>query len=126
MMPKAYNPLRAPDPQAWLALDEMDRIELARRYHQRARVKLPSPEAHAAIHVVVENQAAMGDETPVAAAVERLMGEGLNRHDAIHAVGNVLAQYLWEGSRGEETTPDAYYANFAELTAQSWLRSFEE
>jgi hypothetical protein len=125
-MPKIYNPLRAPDPQAWLALDEADRIELAHRYHQRAKVKLPSPEVHAVVHVVVENQAAFGDETPVAAALERLVGEGLDRHEAIHAVGSVLAQHLWEGLQGTEIDSDAYYAEVAQLTAQSWLESFPE
>lgn len=125
-MAKLYNPLRAPDPQAWLALDEMERIELARRYHKRARVELPNPRVHAVVHAVVENQAAMGDETPVAAALERLRGEGLDRHDAIHAVGTVLAEYLWEGLRGTEIDPDAYYDAVTRLTAQGWLDSFEE
>lgn len=125
-MPTRYHPLRAPDPQAWLALDDGERIELARRYHKRAKVKLPSPEVHAVVHVVVENQAAMGDETPVAETIARLKGEGLDRHEAIHAVGSVLVQYLWEGLKGEEIDSDAYFIEVAALTAQSWLKSFEE
>jgi hypothetical protein len=121
-----YNPHRAPNPQAWMALDEMERILLARRYDERTRARLPSPEVHAVIHVVVENQAAMGDETPVAAALERLVHEGLDRHDAIHAVGSVLSDYLWEGLRGIEIDSDAYYSDVAQLTAESWLESFRE
>jgi hypothetical protein len=31
----------------------------------------------------VENQAALGDEIPVRGTLERLMGEGLDRHAAI-------------------------------------------
>jgi hypothetical protein len=125
-MPKTYNPLRAPQPHAWSALDEIDQILLVRRYHEQARVELPNPEVHAVVHVVVENQAALGDETPVAATIERLMREGLDRHEAIHAVGTVLAQHLWEGMRGTEIDSDAYFAEVAQLTAQSWFESYQE
>jgi hypothetical protein len=30
-----YDPLKAPDPEEWLALNEQERIELARDYHRR-------------------------------------------------------------------------------------------
>jgi hypothetical protein len=30
-----YDPLKAPDPEDWLALDEQERIELARDYRRR-------------------------------------------------------------------------------------------
>ena len=33
-------------------------------------------------HVVVENQVALGEATPVPATLDRLMDEGLDRHDA--------------------------------------------
>jgi hypothetical protein len=109
-----------------MALDETERILLVRRYHERARARLPSPEVHAVIHVVVENQAAMGDETPVTATLERLVHEELDRHDAIHAVRSVLAEYLWEGLRGTEIDANAYHVDVAHLTAESWLESFRE
>jgi hypothetical protein len=47
---------------------------------------------HGLAHVMVENQIALGDP-PVPAireALVRLMGEGLDRHDALHAVGSVV------------------------------------
>jgi len=52
---------------------------------------LPDETLHASIHVIVENQAALGDDTPVAGAIERLMAEDIDRHEAIHAVGSVLS-----------------------------------
>jgi hypothetical protein len=40
-------------------------------------------------HVIVENQIAMGDATVVPATLNSLMREGLNRHDAIHAIASI-------------------------------------
>jgi hypothetical protein len=60
-----YDPLEAPEPEEWLAIDEAERIQLAQDYHRRARVRLPNEKLHAVFHVVVENQIALGDEMPV-------------------------------------------------------------
>jgi len=78
---KKYDPHTAPVPEEWNLLDEAERIELIKRYHKKARVKLPNATLHAGIHTGVENQIAMGDETPVARTIERLLDEGLDRHD---------------------------------------------
>lgn len=77
-----YNPALEPPRDARFALDEAERIAQVTEYHLRSRIAVPNMRAHAAMHVAVENQALMGDETPVAAAMARLIGEGLNRHDA--------------------------------------------
>jgi hypothetical protein len=55
-----YDPDKAPDPKEWLALDEQERIRLAKNYHVARRIKLPNANAHAAFHAVVENQIAEG------------------------------------------------------------------
>jgi uncharacterized protein YoaH (UPF0181 family) len=117
-----YDPERAPDSARWLAESEVQLIDIVERYHRRARIDLPRPHLHAIIHVVVENQIAMGDETPVAEAIQRLMGEGLSRHDAIHAVGSVLAGYLHETLRDKkEADNEAYYADIRALTREKWF-----
>ena len=59
--------------------------------HRRAGVSLQNKNVHAIMHVVIENQVAMGDELPVRRAIDRLVGEGLDRHEAIHAMGSALA-----------------------------------
>ena len=79
-----YDPLEAPEPEEWLAIDEAERIRLALDYHRRARVRLPNEKLHAVLHVVIENQIALGDEIPVQHTAQRLMAEGLDRHEAIH------------------------------------------
>ena len=86
----AYDPLDAPNPGQWLALDEGERLRLVIEHHRQTGVELPSEEGHAAIHVVVENQAALGDEVPTQATLARLMREGLDRHDAVRCTCNWL------------------------------------
>jgi hypothetical protein len=54
---------------------------------------------HAAIHVAVENQIAMGVEL-VGETVARLVAEGLDRHEAIHAIGALLAEDVFALARG--------------------------
>ena len=59
-----YDADEQPDPDAWLELDETERIDLVIEYHRRTGVQLESPEPHAIAHVVVENQVALGEATP--------------------------------------------------------------
>jgi len=120
-----YDPLQAPDPKEWLALDEAERIALAEDYHRRAGIRLPKVQVHAAIHATVETQAALADETPVRRTLDRLMSEGLDRHDAIHAIGSVLMDLVYDVTNDpdEHADPNAhYFAAVEELTAEDWLR----
>jgi hypothetical protein len=125
---KHYDPKVAPDPAEWLALDEQERIHLAEAHHRAARIKLPSIKAHAAFHAIVENQIAEGLE-PVVRAMARLAAEGLSRHDAVHAIGSVLADQLYEATQTKDTesavTAQAHYnAAVERLTAQEWRRKY--
>jgi hypothetical protein len=121
-----YDPLLAPDPAEWLAAEEGQRIALVVDYHEGARVKLPNQRLHAAIHVIVENQIAMGDEFPVRRVLDRLQSEGLDRHEAIHAIGSVLAGHLSDllstGTRKGDVN-EAYWTALARLTAEGWRRA---
>src|SRR5262249_22992459 len=105
-------------------------LQLVESYHRRTRAPVPKGGAriHALFHVVVENQVALGDKTPVKQTVQRLMAEGLDRHDAVHAVGSVLAGHMNDLLRGAEPNPTgdpntAYYAQLEALTAHAWRRS---
>jgi hypothetical protein len=126
---KRYDPLIDPDPEEWLALDEQERIQLVRKHHRRARVELENPELHASIHAIVENQVARGDELPARRTLVRLQAEGLDRHEAIHAIGSVLAQHMLELLEAPDVREDrnpAYWAEVERLSAESWKRSFQE
>lgn len=88
-----YDPEEAPPPAEWLGMEEGERTALVEAYHRRQRIQLPQPRLHAAIHVVVENQVALG-ETAVIDALARLQAQGLTRHDAVHALGQVVAEHI--------------------------------
>jgi hypothetical protein len=92
-------------------------------YHRRKKITLPNSQLHAVIHVVVENQLALGDEM-VVNTLARLQGEGLSRHDALHAIGAVLAENLYELMQEGETSTGAPYQRYLErlqrLTARNW------
>jgi len=121
-----YNPFETPGPQEWLDLDEEERLRLVEDYHRRARVRLPNAKLHAVMHVIIENQIALGNETPVQRTAQRLMDEGLDRHDAVHAIGSVLAGHMLDLTRQPSTGGDpnqSYYAALERLTAESWRES---
>ena len=85
-----YDADEQPDPDAWLELDEAERIDLVIDYHRRTGVQLETPEPHAIAHVVVEDQVALGEVMPVPETLDRLMDEGLDRHDAVHVIGSIF------------------------------------
>ncbi|MBN1418802.1 MAG: hypothetical protein JXP34_08500 [Planctomycetes bacterium] len=127
---EVYDPMTAPDPADWLDLDEQLRIALIREQHERAKVPLREArlEIHAIIHSVVENQLAMGDPSETRLALERLRGEGLDRHDAIHAIGSILLDHMSTlmMARPDELSEDVnepYRRALEALDAESWRQS---
>jgi len=121
-----YDPFAAPDPQAWLALDEEERFTLVEDYHRRMRIRVPNARMHAVVHAIVETQIALGDETPARDTLQRLMREGLDRHDAIHAIGSVLVGYMSDLMKAPKSDADSnprYFAELERLTAEEWRRS---
>ena len=116
-----YNPNKAPDPTEWKELDESERITIVKQYHKRERVKLPNATAHAVFHVVVENQIAMADETNAAKTLDRLVSDGLDRHDAVHAIGGVLADHMHSMmSEQSAFSEEAYASDLDALTVEKW------
>jgi Domain of unknown function (DUF1841) len=120
-----YDPDVGPDPADWLALEEGERLRQVKDYHERYDGLLAEPEIHAAVHVVIENQIAMDDETPVRQALERLMSEGLTRHEAVHALGSVLTEMIVavaNDKKAKDVQADAYKEAIARITAEDWRR----
>lgn len=119
----SYDPDISPEPRDWLAADESERIELVSGYHRRKQVTLPNSQLHAVIHVVVENQLALGEET-VVNTLARLESDGLSRHDALHAIGSVLAENLYklmqDGAASTSVPYQRYLERIQTLTAHNW------
>jgi hypothetical protein len=120
-----YDPANAPDSSAWRQADAGDRLDAILRYHKRAKHR-GNLRAHSAIHAAVENQLAEGHEA-AARAMTRLMAEGLDRHDAVHAIGSVLAKQLYTMLKERHLhDPTEYAALLDALTAESWRKSSED
>src|SRR6476469_1366308 len=118
-----YNADEQPDPDVWLELDEAERIALVIDYHRRMGVQLENPEPHAIAHVVVENQVALGDATPVPETLDRLMNEGLDRHDAVHAIGSIFMSIAFDAVHERDDgggVNTKYNRELAALTAAGW------
>jgi hypothetical protein len=118
-----YDADEHPDPDTWLELDETERIDLVIDYHRRTGVQLENPEHHAIAHVVVENQVALGEATPVPETLNRLMDEGLDRHDAVHAIGSILMGIVFDAAHEQDDGGDVnakYNQELAMLTAAGW------
>jgi len=125
-----YDPEMAPIGKDWLEIDEGERLLLVEEYHRDARIPLPTRarRLHASMHVVVENQLALNDE-PVVRALARVMKEGLSRHDAVHAIGSVVAEEIYDVLK-QKDPPDTvrarYYAAVERLTAATWRASGDD
>ncbi len=121
---RSYNPSKTPNQTEWLALDEGERLFLVKEFHRSHGEFGASLDAHAAIHATVETQIAL-DTPSVRAALGRLRVQGLSRHDAVHAIGSVLAVHLHElltsGQPATEEANERYYEKLSKFNAEDWL-----
>ncbi len=121
-----YDPLKAPDPQEWLSLDEFERLFMIEDYHLRMNIQIEGLELHAAIHQIIENQ--LAENLPEAVeALERLQRQGLDRHEAIHAMGTVVLDFFWDYLRegkdfSESSVKKEYLKGLRKITKRSWYK----
>jgi len=123
-----YDPDQPVDAQEWLAIDEGARQAAVIEYHTAAPIQVPNIQLHAIFHVIIENQIAEGDAYPVRAVLERLMAEGLDRHEAIHAIGSVLARHFQATMVGgsHSAQEGQYFDSLKKLTRKSWYEEFDD
>jgi hypothetical protein len=80
-----------------------------------------NPILHVTIHQTVENQLAAKDPPVTHETLERLMRSGLSRHGAIHAIGSVLSEEIWEIlSQERPFDEERYEQGLQELNARDW------
>lgn len=121
-----YDPNSPPDPTEWLELDEQERIELIEWFHRKVHRPAEARKAHSIVHAIVETQLAMNDPASAREALARLTGEGLDRHEAIHAIGSILAGHMFEALRdssAKHISNEAYAQALSKVTATSWRSS---
>jgi hypothetical protein len=116
-----YDPMKDPEAEEWRDADETERLLAVEEFHKRARIKLPSLAAHSVFHIVVENQLAEGLESAVR-TLRRLTAAGVNRHEAIHAIGSVVASHMHGllGGAKQSFDGEAYSRDLDRLEAVEW------
>ena len=118
-----YDAERAPDPAAWAAAPQPERLAAVEAHHRALAAPHPAarqPRLHAAIHLVVEDQLAAGTPPEVRRALDRLVRAGLSRHDAVHAIASVVASAAQGALSGARFDPAAYARALDALTAEAW------
>jgi len=116
-----YDANSAPDPEAWLATDESVKLAAIEAHHRVLAVGLPNPKLHATLHAVVENQLAANAPVETSVTLERLVAAGVSRHEAVHAIGSVVASAIWDVQRRKATVDhDAVIAALARLDPSDW------
>lgn len=117
-----YDPMTSPDPEEWMAADEGQKIGIIERWHEDAHIAMPSVAAHASIHTIVENQLALGSPPEVREAMDRLLSQGLDRHEAIHAIGAELTRIMYRALSGKqkEDLNEDYIRAVKQVTAETW------
>ena len=121
---KQYNASKKPVPELWLSLDDDTRLELVEKYVENFERKIDdsAKSIHASIHMVVENQLALNEDVTIK-AYQRLMQQGLKRHETIHAIGAIILESIESGMKEKSDEPIVNYKNrLRKLTAKRWIK----
>jgi len=118
-----YSPSISPDPDEWLSTDEGERLRLVTDFHELEDKDLDEAalNIHSAIHVIVENQLALGVEL-LPETVARLTRQGLTRHEALHAIGAIISADLMAMIKGETSkfSSKKHRIKLQKITAKRW------
>ena len=80
--------------------------------------------AHLLIHEMVEKQLSERDPPEVGATLHRLLAGGLDRHEAVHAIGTAVAGEAFRMLKQSRVLDrEAYVRALEALTADGWRQS---
>jgi hypothetical protein len=122
-----YNSDRGPTQAFWEQLSEEEQIRAIATHHRLRSISLPDPRLHALSHLMAEQQLASGEVPAAQATLDRLIEEGLDRHEALHAVAWVLTSLMNEIAAGRfegEFLPT--YEEQLRTLPESWYDTFDE
>jgi len=121
---KEYDALIEPEPEIWLKLSEDERILLIENYveNNETNIEKEALIIHSSIHMVVENQLAENLE-PTKETYNRLIRQGLNRHETIHAIGTAVTNDIYNMLQNKTKFNEKTYKNrLRKLTAKKWKK----
>lgn len=120
-----YDPSVQPEKDKWLEASESEKISLVQEFHEMNDNDLDEEAlaVHSSLHVIVENQLAMGVEL-LPETVAKLMRQGLSRHEAIHAIGAIIVDDVFAIVREEKArfSPKQYRRKLEKITAKRWRK----
>lgn len=80
--------------------------------------------AHLLIHEMVEKQLAENDPPEVGRVLHRMLANGLSRHEAVHAIGVVVArEALAMLKQGRELDKQVYVRELQSLTVEKYRKA---
>jgi len=123
MAVESYDAHEQPHGLDWLGMGEEARLQLVIDYHTSIGDTGDNARTHCMLHVIVENQIAMGAHMePVRERLRQLMAQGMDRHEALHAICYVLIRHMnWIGLSNQKGDHDArYFREIKRMTAQKW------
>lgn len=120
----AYDADRGPSLELWLALSQADMVAAIEHYHRRHHLRRRSDalRAHAVLHMAIETQIAEGEPAEARAALERLRRQGLDRHEAVHALGAVFSTQLGLALQNDRFDDAGYARELKAVDAATWRR----
>ncbi len=121
---KKYNALVPPIAEEWLALDEQFRLDLLYDFveNNEQDIEKEARRIHASIHMIIENQLALNIELTTE-TYNRLIRQGLDRHQVIHAIGAVISEDIFELMKGSKEKPfEGQKLRLKKLTAKRWKK----
>jgi hypothetical protein len=79
-----------------------------------------NPRLHLAIHEVVATQVVDDDPPEAFATLQRLMGSGLDQHEALHMLGSAVAAQLWAATHERRPYDRAEHVRALAALPGSW------
>ena len=122
-----YNPHETPNAQEWINASEQETLDAILEYHMEHGFTAQAMLTHAGAHNIVENQLAeYKDLYPIQETIDRLMSEGLDRHEAVHAIGAIIMSLMHEMVTGKmKKFPEKrYIKELKTLTKAVWYERF--
>jgi hypothetical protein len=118
-----YDVATGPAPTDWLEMEEDARIAAVAEAHRQTRAATgANANAHATIHVMVENRLAMGHRA-IVEAYDRFRAAGVDRHNTVHALASVVTRHMLaiveQQAAFDQETADR---DFAALAPANWKR----
>lgn len=116
---KRYDPTQPQVRDEWLTLSQSGHLTRIETYHKDTKAQYDN--SHVFMHLAVENQLLAPDGSVVRETLQRLMQDGLDRHAALHVIGELYLEFELKRRRPHPDAIDwrGYELELKQLRRQS-------